>query len=183
MIKPSPVYLAFGANLGDRESQLLEALRHIRAQASIEKVSGCYETKPVGYMQQPDFLNMACLILTEIAAPELLRFLKQIEKQMGRQTTFRNAPRPIDIDILFYNNLILESPELTIPHPRMSERAFVLVPLAEIAPEAVHPVLHLTVSEMLRQVDASDVDPIPRRLPFDLSRNTPPAGEAPTKTG
>jgi GTP cyclohydrolase IV len=181
MIKLNPVYLAFGTNLGDRQSQLLEALQYIRAKASIEKISGCYETKPVGYLQQPDFLNMACLITTEIAAPELLRWLKQIEKQMGRQTSFRNAPRPIDIDILFYNNLILESPELSIPHPRMIERAFVLVPLAEIAPDVVHPVLHLTVSELLRRVDTSDVNPIPYRLPSGLSGDAQKSGGAPVK--
>ncbi len=114
------VYLALGANLGDRQSNLLQALQRIRIAASIEKVSSCYETKPVGYLQQPDFLNMACLITTELAPHDLLRFLKQIERQMGRQASFRNAPRPIDIDILFYDNLVLESPELTIPHPRMA---------------------------------------------------------------
>ncbi|MCL4370331.1 MAG: 2-amino-4-hydroxy-6-hydroxymethyldihydropteridine diphosphokinase, partial [Chloroflexi bacterium] len=111
------VYLALGANLGDRQGNLLQALQRIRATASIEKVSSCYETKPVGYAQQPDFLNMACLITTDSSPSELLRFLKQIEKQMGRQANFRNAPRPIDIDILFYDDVVLESPELTIPHP------------------------------------------------------------------
>ena len=177
MGEPNQVYLALGANLGDRHSKLLQALQHIRARASIEKVSSCYETKPVGYLPQPDFLNMTCLITTELSPHELLRFLKQIERQMGRQASFRNAPRPIDIDILFYDNLVLESPELTIPHPHMGERAFVLVPLAEIAADAVHPILHLTVAEMLQRVDKEGVDPIPRglrvRLGRDVQQTTP----------
>ena len=171
MAEPHWVYLALGANLGDRQSKLLQALQLIRARMSIEKVSACYETKPVGYLEQPDFLNMTCLVTTELPPQELLLFLKQIERQMGRQASFRNAPRPIDLDILLYDNLILESPELTIPHPRMSERAFVLVPLAEIAPAVIHPVLKLTVAELLRHVDQSGVDPTPLSLQVRLKRD------------
>ena len=141
------VYLALGGNLGDRQGNLLQALQLIRARAFIEEVSPCYETKPVGHLEQPDFFNMTCLVTTDLSPQDLLFFLKQIERQMGRQTSFRNAPRPIDLDILLYDDLILESPELTIPHPRMSERAFVLVPLAEIAANVVHPVLKLTVTD------------------------------------
>src|SRR5512135_2839389 len=151
------VYLALGANMGDRQGNLLQALQLIRARAFIEEVSSCYETKPVGYLEQPDFLNMTCLVTTELSPQELLFFLKQIERQMGRQTNFRNAPRPIDIDILFYDDLVLESPELTIPHVRLSERAFVLVPLVEIAADVIHPVLKLTVSELFQRVDKAGV--------------------------
>ncbi len=173
------VYLALGANLGDRQGNLLQALQRIRARASIERLSPCYETKPVGHLQQPDFLhlqqpdflNMACLITTESSPHELLRFLQQIERQMGRRASLRGAPRPIDIDILLYDGLVLESPELTIPHPRMAERAFVLVPLVEIAADAVHPVLSLTAAEMLQRVDKEGVTLFPRGLHAPLGRD------------
>ncbi|MBI5956941.1 MAG: GTP cyclohydrolase I FolE2 [Chloroflexi bacterium] len=162
------VYLGLGGNLGDRQSNLVQALQHIRARAAIEKVSACYETRPVGYLEQPDFLNIACLTTTVLSPQELLRFLKQIERRMGREPSFRNAPRPIDIDILFYDNLVLELPELTIPHPRLSERAFVLVPLAEIAADLVHPALNLTVAELLQRVDREGVTRVPRGLRVHL---------------
>ena len=165
------VYLALGANMGDRQSKLLQALQLIRARTSIEKVSACYETKPAGYLEQPDFLNTTCLVTTELSPQELLFFLKQIERQMGRQTNFRNAPRPIDIDILFYDDLILESSDLTIPHPRMSERAFVLVPLTEIAADVIHPVLKLAVAELFQRVDKSGVSSAPFDLQVRLNRD------------
>ena len=140
------VYLGLGANLGDRQGNLVQAIQSIRSSASVESISSFYETKPVGYLDQPDFLNTTCLITTDLSPLELLHFLKQIERQMGRQASFRNAPRPIDIDILLYDEVVLDSPDLIIPHPRMAERAFVLVPLAEIAPTVVHPVLNLSIS-------------------------------------
>jgi len=151
------VYLGLGANLGDRQGNLIWALQRIRAKASVEKVSSFYETKPVGYLDQPNFLNITCLLTTDLGPHDLLNFVKQIEKTMGRQASFRNAPRPIDIDILLYDDLIIDGPELIIPHPRMNERAFVLVPLAEIAPQLVHPVAKLTIEELLQRVDKSNV--------------------------
>jgi GTP cyclohydrolase-4 len=158
------VYLGLGANLGDRQSNLVQAMQHIRARAAIEQISACYETRPVGYLEQPDFLNLACAITTELSPHELLRFLKQVERRMGREPSFRNAPRPIDIDILFYDDLVLESEALTIPHPRLNERAFVLVPLAEIAAALLHPSLNLTVAELLQRVDRAGVTRVPRGL-------------------
>ncbi len=151
------VYLSLGSNLGDRLDQLREALNHIRAFSGILQISPCYETRPVGYQDQPDFLNLTCLIATELSPHELLKELKDIEQRMGRQPSFRNAPRPIDLDILLFDDLVLNSPDLVIPHPRMSERAFVLAPLADIAPEIIHPDLHLTAPEMLELVDRNGI--------------------------
>lgn len=157
MGEPHCVYLALGANLGNRQGNLLQAIQSIRTFAWVEKISSLYETTPVGYLDQPDFLNMAIQISTQLNPRGLIRSLKQIEKQIGRKTSFRNAPRPIDIDILLYDDHIIETEKLSIPHPRMSERAFVLAPLAEIAPQAIHPVLKLTISELLERVDRSGV--------------------------
>ncbi len=159
MAERHEVYLSLGANLGDRLDQLRQALNHLRAWGSVEKTSPCYETKPVGFMDQPDFLNLACLFTTQLSPDDLLKNLKLIEQQMGRQFSFRNAPRPIDIDILLFDDLVLDSVELTIPHARMSERAFVLAPLADIAPEAIHPVLRRTVRELLERADLQGIQP------------------------
>jgi uncharacterized protein len=153
------VYLSLGANLGNRLVQIRQALDHLRAWGEIQEISLCYETEPVGYKDQPDFLNIACQFATELSPYDLLKNCKLAEGQMGRQAGFRNAPRPIDIDILLYDNLILDSPELTIPHPRMSERAFVLAPMADIAPEIIHPILRHTVNEMLERVDRRGIKP------------------------
>jgi 2-amino-4-hydroxy-6-hydroxymethyldihydropteridine diphosphokinase len=153
------VYLALGTNLGDRLRQLKQALDHLESLGSVERLSRCYETKPVGYQEQPDFLNLACRFTTQLEPDELLKKLKAIEQQMGREPSFRNAPRPIDIDILFFDDLVLDSADLVIPHPRISERAFVLAPLADIEPEIVHPVLGLTVREMLERSDRQGITP------------------------
>ncbi len=155
------VYLALGANLGDRQSNLRQAIQSISKFASIVKISSIYETTPVGYLDQPDFLNMAIQVFTPLEPISLIRSLKRIEKELGREPSFRNAPRQIDIDILFYDDLVLDSEKLSIPHPRMSERAFVLAPLAEIAPQAVHPVLGQTVAELLATLDQSGVKKLP----------------------
>src|SRR5579885_3230575 len=131
------VYLALGSNLGDRRGNIAAALQRLRAIIEIETISSVYETEPVGYLEQPRFLNIVCGGKTRLSAQELLKAAKEIEVAIGRQPTFRNGPRPIDIDILLYDNIQTEQEALTIPHPRMNERAFVLVPLAEIAPDVI----------------------------------------------
>jgi 2-amino-4-hydroxy-6-hydroxymethyldihydropteridine diphosphokinase len=123
---------------------------------TIKKLSSIYETEPVYYKEQPLCLNAALSAVTKLDPFELLRFVKSIESDLGRQPSFRNAPRTIDIDILFYGDQVVQTEELAIPHPRIAERAFVLVPLAEIAPRLVHPVLQKRVSELLAVVEGVD---------------------------
>lgn len=146
-----------GANLGDRQQNLAQALQLVRSFAAILRISSIYETKPVGYLDQPDFLNLVCHAATELSPAALLQAVKLIEKQLGRQASFRNAPRVIDVDILLYGDLVLESPKLTIPHPRLAERAFALVPLAEIAPDITHPILQRSIVDLLDAIDTSEV--------------------------
>jgi len=133
------VYLGLGTNLGDRESNLREALRRLAELVRIEAVSSVYESEPVGFRAQPDFWNLVVRVHTELGPRALLVAIQEIERAMGRRPSFRNAPRVIDIDILLYDDVQLDLPELTIPHPRMLERAFVLVPLAELASGLAHP--------------------------------------------
>lgn len=143
------VYLALGSNLGDRRANLAAALAALAPQVRLLKRSALYETAPWGYADQPDFLNQVVAAETALPPVELLAYLKEIEVQVGRQPSFRYGPRAIDLDILFYDELVLETPELVIPHPRLDERLFVLAPLAEIAPELVHPVLGVSIGDLL----------------------------------
>jgi 2-amino-4-hydroxy-6-hydroxymethyldihydropteridine diphosphokinase len=150
--KPVTVYLGLGSNMGDRQKNLDKALDLLSQRLQVEKVSSVYETEPIGNVNQPRFLNMVCQAFTRLAPVELLAVAKGIELKLGRAPGKSNAPRPIDIDILFYGDLVIETPELVIPHPRLTERAFVLIPLAEIAPDLVHPVSSQTVKELMKAV-------------------------------
>jgi 2-amino-4-hydroxy-6-hydroxymethyldihydropteridine diphosphokinase len=153
----SIVYLALGTNLGDRLQNLQAALDAFPPSIVQRLSSHIYETPPWGYADQPAFLNMVVKCETGLGPESLLKRLKQIEVEGGREPNFRYGPRQIDIDILFYDDLVLESETLTIPHPRLQERAFVLVPLAEIAPMYQHPVLHKSIEELLAQVDRTGI--------------------------
>jgi 2-amino-4-hydroxy-6-hydroxymethyldihydropteridine diphosphokinase len=154
------IFLSLGSNLGDRLSNLNEAINNLPPQVIPLNVSPVYETPPWGYEKQPPFLNQVIHARTALSPMDLLSYIKMVEIGLGRQPTFRNGPRIIDLDILFYDQLVLDTPPLTIPHPRLSGRAFVLVPLADLDPDLRHPVAGETVQEMLARLDTRDIRPI-----------------------
>lgn len=148
-------YLGLGSNLGHREENIARALELLGRRVGIERISSIYETEPVGYREQPWFLNAVCRVSTMLEPFDLLRLVKEVEGELGRIPSFTNGPRIIDIDILLYGDEVLQANDLTIPHPRLAERPFVLVPLAEIAPELVHPVVKRTIEQLLQEVQSS----------------------------
>ncbi|GAB4486006.1 MAG: 2-amino-4-hydroxy-6-hydroxymethyldihydropteridine diphosphokinase [Anaerolineales bacterium] len=152
---PHTIYLALGTNLGHRLANLRAAIHSLAPQVRLQAESRIYETAPWGFLDQPAFLNMALRAETDLPPADLLAFLKQRETELGRVPTFRNGPRLIDIDILFYDDLVLNTPPLVIPHPRLQERDFVLIPLAEIAPNLVHPVLGQSIRALLQALAAA----------------------------
>ena len=151
------VYLSLGTNLGDRQANLEAALEILSSEMRLIAESPIYQTAPWGYEDQPDFLNQVVHAETELSPRQLLIFVKSVEKQVGREPSFRYGPRKIDVDILFYEEWVVQEDDLTIPHPRLHERAFVLVPLADLTPELCHPRLKRKVAEMLDDVDATGV--------------------------
>jgi 2-amino-4-hydroxy-6-hydroxymethyldihydropteridine diphosphokinase len=152
------IYLALGTNLGERPDNLRLAREALPPAVVVEVCSPIYETAPWGYADQPAFLNQVLKAVTQLSPQDLLAYLKQIETRLGRQESFRNGPRLIDIDILFYDDLILDTPELVIPHPRMEGRAFVWAPLADIAPYLRHPILGRTPREVLATIDTQGIE-------------------------
>jgi len=168
------VYLSTGTNLGNREQNLNNALAAVSDFFSVSAVSSIYETEPWGYSDQPTFLNQVIEGTTLLSPIDLFYLIKKIETGLGRAPTFRYGPRLIDIDILAFGDLVLESPELVIPHPRLQERAFVLVPLAEIAPGWVHPLLRFNAKSLLEKVSAAGVKLYPSdQTELDKPRSAP----------
>jgi 2-amino-4-hydroxy-6-hydroxymethyldihydropteridine diphosphokinase len=151
------IYLALGTNLGDRLANLHAALAALPPYIVIRQTSPIYETPPWGLTDQPVFLNMVLKGDTSLTPQELLKQVKLLEIRLGRVPAVRWGPRQIDMDILFFDDLVLDSPELTLPHPHLHKRAFVLVPLADLSPDLHHPILHQTIRELLAGVDITGV--------------------------
>jgi 2-amino-4-hydroxy-6-hydroxymethyldihydropteridine diphosphokinase len=163
------IYLALGTNLGDRLSNLRAALRSFAPDLEVVADSRVFETPPWGYATQPAFLNMVVHTRANLSPEDSLVRLKQLEVELGREQTFRWGPRLIDLDILFYDDLVLDTPRLVIPHPRLHERAFVLVPLMDIAPDLRHPLLGKTIRQLLATVDANGIVPFSEQIPTTVT--------------
>jgi 2-amino-4-hydroxy-6-hydroxymethyldihydropteridine diphosphokinase len=146
------VYLGLGSNIGDKLSNIRKAINYAKKKMRVTKISPIYKTEPVGYKKQDWFLNCVIEAKTDSNPSELLAFLKSIEKKLKRKKTFRYGPRTIDIDILFYNNRIIKSKNLQVPHPRMHRRFFVLEPLSKISPNFIHPKLKKTIVELKNEL-------------------------------
>jgi 2-amino-4-hydroxy-6-hydroxymethyldihydropteridine diphosphokinase len=155
------VFLGLGANIGNRDANMRLALRWLTRKCTIVAVSSLYRSEavvPEGAAAGPDFLNAACEIETELTPHELLRFVKEIEYEIGRRPAERWAPRCIDLDLLLYGDAVVETAELTVPHALLAERNFVLLPVAELAPEAVHPVLGKMIGELAEDMDFAGLE-------------------------
>lgn len=145
----SKVFIALGSNIGNLEDNLNKAVKKLAELGKVEKASSFYKTKPQGFLEQADFLNGVCQIETDLSPQDLLKKLKEIEKEMGRKKTFKDGPRLIDLDIIYYDNIRLNTPVLIIPHPRAHLRLFVMKGMLEIAPDFVHPILKKNTREII----------------------------------
>ncbi len=142
-------YIGLGSNVGDSRTHIRQALTMLAERARVVKVSALYQTEPVGFREQEDFINAVAEIETDRSPFDLLALCRSVEERLGRKRIVRWGPRIIDLDILLYGDTVVNTAELVIPHPRMADRRFVLSPLAEIAPDAIHPILRQTASDLL----------------------------------
>lgn len=155
------VFLALGSNVGDKKANLRKAIDLLRSYVSKIREAWVYETKPVGYEEQDNFANTVLTGQTDLTPRDLLTFVKSVEKDVGRIARFRWGPREIDIDILFYDDILFKDETLEIPHPRLHERDFVLVPLLELAPNLIHPVLKKTIQQIVDAFPQKNISIIP----------------------
>jgi 2-amino-4-hydroxy-6-hydroxymethyldihydropteridine diphosphokinase len=155
---PVIAYLGLGANVGDPAGQLAEALKrlHVAEEVEVTRVSTFYRNPPLGPEDQPWYVNAVARVRTRLGPEELLRLLQQVETALGRVRAERWGPRRLDLDLLLYNGEVIFGPDLVVPHPEMHRRAFVLAPLAEIAPQAWHPVLQKSAGDLLAELDPTD---------------------------
>ena len=151
------VYIGLGSNIGDRMSYLREAAIEIEANSCQFLISSIYESVPVGYKSQPLYLNAVCKVVTVKPPDQMLSFLQELEDKLGRKRSFANAPRKIDLDILMWGGRVIKTLDLEIPHPRMIYRGFVMLPIVELSPFAIHPVEGLTMSQLLYKLQPSDM--------------------------
>lgn len=152
----SGIFLALGSNVGNRKKNIEEAILRIGKEVSVIKVASIYETSPVGFKDQNNFLNTVVQVKTDKDPVGLLLYIKEIEEQIGRIKRFRNGPREIDIDLILFEDIVLNSDSLNLPHPRLHLRDFVLLPLNEISSKIVHPVLGKSIKELVEEVNEGD---------------------------
>lgn len=145
-------YIGIGSNVGDKKTNCLKGIELLSETGRVGGVSSLYYTEPVGFKEQADFINAVAGIETDLPPMDLLSICQSIENRLGRVRTLRWGPRTLDLDILLYGDLVMDQPDLVIPHPMLAARKFVLIPLAEIAPRAVHPVLNKSVSQLLQEL-------------------------------
>ena len=159
-MRQEAVYLGLGSNIGDKVANCLLALEEISASDHnhLHAVSSLYKTEPIGYQEQDWFINCVAEVSTTLPPRSLHALLQGIEKRMGREKTVPMGPRIIDLDILFYGNEVVKEPDLIIPHPRLHERGFVLIPLAELAPDLLHPVLKKTIRDLLKKIGYKGIE-------------------------
>ncbi len=153
MKETNAVFLTIGSNIGDRQKNIKTSIKELEKLGKIKTISSIYQTEPIGYKKQEKFLNLALKLETGLSPIELLKEIQKIENKMGRVKKIKNGPRNIDIDIIFYNDEIINTEKLIVPHPRMHQRKFVLAPLEEIANNAIHPTKNKTIKQLLNNLN------------------------------